>query len=168
MISVVTGCTSHQVVNVNDIKNFVNEICCATQMEYECLICSLIYIRRMIQTSKDMFVLSKHNWKATVLACMVMANKVWDDFHVRNADYCYIFGGLTQGRVDELEIALMIVLSHELYIKPSEYAACHFEIQDMITMLQIEKMKLHGNNSALLAVMPPVRISLSKDRKSVV
>lgn len=121
------------------IVSFIEKICLDTQMEYECIIITMIYIRRLLKTSAGRLVMLRENWKGISLACIVVANKVWDDFHMQNLDYCYIHQGLTLQRVNTLELHLLISLDNRCNVSPSVYARTHFEIQSMITLSSIEE-----------------------------
>lgn len=81
----------------------------------------------------------KENWKGIILSCIVLSNKVWDDFHMQNLDYCYVFNGLTLGRINSLELQLLMSIDNRCNVSPSVYAHTHFEIQAMITLTKIEK-----------------------------
>ena len=105
------------------------------------MIIALIYVRRMIRRSDGQLVLLRDNWKGVILACIVLSNKVWDDFHMRNLDYCRVFKGLTVDRVNTLERSFLITIDCACNVSPSVYARTHFEIQDMIALLKIEQGK---------------------------
>ena len=124
------------------ISEFVSKLCNDAQMEYECMIIALIYVRRLIKRSKGQLLLLSRNWKGIVLACIILSNKVWDDFHMRNADYCYIFRGLTLQRVNALENLILHSIDYCCNVSPSMYAETHFEIQAMITLTTIEHGQL--------------------------
>ena len=128
------------------ITDFVAKICIETQMEYECIVIALIYVRRLIKSSDGHLVLLRDNWKGIILSCIVLSNKVWDDFHMRNLDYCYIFKGLALERVNALELQLLICLDNRCNVSPSAYAQVHFEIQAMITLTNIEKERTRKKN----------------------
>ena len=106
------------------------------------MIISLIYLRRLLKRSEGKLVLIRENWRGIVLACTVLSNKVWDDFHMRNADYCHVFKGLTLQRVNALESLLLSSIDYCCNVSPSVYAQTHFEIQSMITLTTIEHEKL--------------------------
>ena len=109
-------------------------------MEYECIVIALIYVRRLIKRSEGRLVLTRYNWRAILFICGVVANKVWDDFHLKNSDYCCIFRTLTVSRINNLEAQLLISLENCCNVSPSAYAETHFEIQAMITMFKIKKV----------------------------
>lgn len=107
-------------------------------MEYECIVISLVYVRRLIKKSDGQFALLSDNWKGVILACIVLSNKVWDDFHMSNQDYCHVFKGLTLERVNALELLLLLSIDNRCNVSPTVYAQTHCEIQAMITLKSIE------------------------------
>ena len=131
--------SSTLVPNIDQITNFIAKLCNEAKMEYECIVILLIYVRRVISSGEGTFVLLSENWRGIVLACVVISNKVWDDFHMKNEDYCQLFRGLTIDRVNDLELQLFKVLDHRFNVSPSVYAQTHFEIQDLITSMAVEK-----------------------------
>jgi hypothetical protein len=116
-------------------------------MEYECAVISFLYIERVIRRSKGAFSLDHTNWKAMVMACIVMTNKVWDDFHMDNKDYCDIIVGVHITRVNALEAQLLRVLNADLWVGTSEYASYHFRVQEMFAKAEVDKMKIRSRRS---------------------
>ena len=109
-------------------------------MEYECAIISLIYLTRLVRLSHKSFRLNEDTWRGAVLACMLVANKVWDDFAMFNVDYCCIFHGLTLARVNELELQLLRLLMADLHVTASQFALTHFMVQDLVTKEEIRRV----------------------------
>ena len=127
---------------VDEVIHFVAKLCNDAQMEYECIIISIIYVRRLIKRSAGQLVLLSENWKGIVLSCIVLSNKVWDDFHMKNSHYSRVFNGLTVERINLLEVLLLTSIDYCCNVSPSAYAKVHFEVQSMITMITIENGKL--------------------------
>ena len=93
-----------------------------SQMEFECIVVVLVYIKRLLRSSRGQFVLLIQNWEDVFLSCCVLSNKVWDDFHMTNADYCHIVDGLTLKRVNEIEISLLNLIEYRCNVSPNAYA----------------------------------------------
>jgi hypothetical protein len=110
-------------------------------MEYECAVISLIYLARMISYSNGIFHLDETNYRGVLLACMVVATKVWDDFGMLNSGYTQIFPGLLLQRVNELETQLLHALRFDLWITIKEFTFYHFLIQDLITKDELKKYR---------------------------
>mmetsp|Transcript_22761 Transcript_22761/g.33248 ORF Transcript_22761/g.33248 Transcript_22761/m.33248 type:complete len:494 (+) Transcript_22761:90-1571(+) len=124
----------------NTLTRFFTKICIDSQMEYECAVISLIFLTRLVELGNGAFRLDEDTYRGAVLACMLVANKLWDDFAMLNADYCCIFRGLTLRRVNELELQLLRVLGGDLWVSPSEFARCHFAIQELVTQEEIKRV----------------------------
>ena len=114
-------------------------------MEYECAVVSLYYLQRVLVYSNGSFFYTSSNWRAVVLAAMLLANKLWDDFHMSNYDYTYIFPGITLERINELEVALWLAMGHNLIVSRSNYSQTHFAVQEIIAKDDIAKHKREGN-----------------------
>jgi len=67
----------------------------------ECCIICLIYINRLIAITG----LSLHptNWRPLVLCALLVAQKVWDDRYLSNADFAYIYPFFTTEEINKLE-----------------------------------------------------------------
>ncbi len=75
-----------------------------------------------------------------LVTVLLLSSKIWDDYHVRNADYCKLFEGLTLTRVNQLESTLLNILTFRLFVNVSEYSKYHFQIQDLITKSELQKL----------------------------
>lgn len=133
------------------VADFISRLCHEAKMEYECIVISLIYVRRLVKTAKGKLVLLKDNWKGIILSCVVLSNKVWDDFHMTNSDYCHMFKGLTIERVNALESQMFKALDHCCNVSPSLYAQTHFEIQALITSTTIENGRIRKPKDKLFS-----------------
>jgi ribosomal protein S18 len=146
------------------ITKFISDICHSTQMEYECSVASLIYLKRFMEISHPHLQLNEYNWRSIVLASMLTANKMWDDFHVANVAYCSIFPGLTLERVNELERGFLNILEYKTWISPSCYAESHFTVQACIAEDEIKHMKEKYSSAATGTVTPgPGKQNLTKE-----
>jgi hypothetical protein len=140
------------------------KICVDSQMEYECSVISFIYIMRMLKLYRGSFSLTEETYKGVVLAAMVLANKIWDDFAMKNSEYCSIFYGLTLQRVNDLELAMFLALRNKLFVNRSEYAAAHFSIQELITKEEIERVRNLPSNQRVPVLTTKTILSREKSR----
>ena len=67
----------------------------------QCLVISLLYIERLCSTAN--MVLLKSNWQPILLSALVVAQKVWDDRCLSNADFSVIAASYSLRDVNELE-----------------------------------------------------------------
>lgn len=59
------------------------------ELNVECAIIALIYIKRMLSSTGITLQIS--NWARVVLSGLILAAKVWDDHAVWTVDFCQIF-----------------------------------------------------------------------------
>jgi hypothetical protein len=109
-------------------------------MEHDTIIISLIYVERLIKETNGQLVPGAENWKSVLFSCMVLANKVWDDFSMWNVDFSNFCGrdhsaalsSFTLLRINELELALLQCLKFIVRVPASEYAKYYFLIRSML------------------------------------
>jgi hypothetical protein len=138
-----------EIPSLEIITEFIFDVCTSTQMEYECSVASLIYLQRFMEISYHHLQFNEYNWRSIVLSSLLIANKMWDDFHVANVAYCLIFPGLSLERVNQLEIGFLEVLEYKTWISPSCYAENHFAIQACIAEEEIKQMKLKYSSTTV-------------------
>ena len=127
------------------ITEFIHKICFQSQMEYECMVAAVLYIKQLVDTSDNQFWVTASNWKSVTLICMILANKMWDDFAMFNVDYCFIFPGLSVQRINDLELAYLNAVNYCIYVTRRSYVEMHFTIQDMIARGVIEQVNLEAS-----------------------
>ena len=121
--------TSPRVPDKEKIAQFVDMIFSKAQMESETIIMLLVYVERLLEATKGKLELTMRNWKPIVLACMVLASKVWDDLSMWNADFSLISGSYTVKRINELEIALLEAMQYNVRVPASTYAKYYFQLR---------------------------------------
>lgn len=117
------------------IAQFVETIFSKAQMESETIIMLLVYVERLLEATKGKLELTMRNWRPVVLACMVLASKVWDDLSMWNADFSLISGAFTVKRINELEIALLEAMQYNVRVPASTYAKYYFQLRALRTQL---------------------------------
>jgi hypothetical protein len=114
------------------IANFIGGIFGKAQMEGETIIMLLIYVERLLEATKGKLELTMRNWQPIVIACMVLASKVWDDLSMWNADFSLVSGGgFNVKRINELEIALLECMQYNVRVPASTYAKYYFQLRAM-------------------------------------
>jgi hypothetical protein len=144
------------------ISDFIMHFCEETFMEYEVMIVSLVYLERILQGRENEFFMNEYNYKGVLFACMMMANKIWDDFHISNGMHCDIFSGLTLSRVNALEIQLVTILNYKMHVSHVEYATCHYRVQDLITKSHLQSKRHHYRSSSNRTPSPLCLTELDK------
>jgi Cyclin, N-terminal domain len=128
--------------NLADIVEFYQEFYRRSQMEFDTIIMSLIYVERLIKTAN--VIPGPTNWRSVLFSCMVLASKVWDDLSMWNIDFSNVASGNTDNtqapgltlftlqRVNQLELVLLKSLSFDVRVPASEYAKYYFLIRTML------------------------------------
>jgi hypothetical protein len=71
--------TPPRIPTLEDIEFFYKEFFRRSQMEYDTIIMSLIYVERLIKQTDGALSPTLDNWRSLLFSCMVLASKVWDD-----------------------------------------------------------------------------------------
>ena len=59
----------------------------------------------------------------------MVAQKVWDDNPLANADFTILYPVLTLAQVNDLELKFLLLLRYKLTVTPSLYARYYFELR---------------------------------------
>lgn len=124
--------------SLEEITEFYEAFYQRSQMEHDTIIFSLIYVERLIKSTNGILAPTPQNWRSLLFSCMVMASKVWDDFSMWNYDFANVtahtsgFTMFTISRINELELALLKSLKHNVKVSASEYAKYYFLIRNML------------------------------------
>lgn len=124
-----------------DIVGFYQEFYRRSQMEFDTIIMSLIYVERLIKTTN--LTPGPENWRSVLFSCMVLASKVWDDLSMWNIDFSNVASAqssnqaqglslFTLQRVNQLELILLKSLNFDVRVPASEYAKYYFLIRTML------------------------------------
>lgn len=127
--------TNATIPSLEQITTFYRDVFQRAQMEYDCIIISLIYVERLIKTTNGALRPRSCNWRSVLFSCMVLASKVWDDLSMWNADFsqtCPSGISFPLKRVNELEVAILSALSYKVKVPASEYAKYYFLLRTML------------------------------------
>ena len=70
---------------MTDIFRFLRSIIDRMQLATECIVICLIYIEKLMQTSK--VELRNCNWRPLIFTSVLLASKFWEDISFWNEDY---------------------------------------------------------------------------------
>ena len=116
-----------------EVYRFVNNIFLKAQLEAEVLIISLVYFERLLMVMESQLVIGYRNWRAIVLACCVLASKVWDDLSMINADFsCIMAKQFTLKQINKLEVAMLSALKFDVKVSLSMYVLYYFKLRSML------------------------------------
>jgi hypothetical protein len=112
---------------VDTMQQFIKNIFKIGQLAHESLIMAVAYLRRIQENSG--FEMYTYNWKRMILACMILASKVWEDQAVWNVDFLDLFPLATPHDLGQLEKKLLSLLSFDVSLKASQYAQIYFDLR---------------------------------------
>ena len=124
-----TGRVNTEIPTVNVIYSFLKNVFEVGQFHPECCVISLVYVNRLIGVTG--VPLSPSNWKPITIAALVVAQKVWDDTPLINADFSILYPPLTVRDINYLERQLLALLDFKLTVSPSLYAQYFFELRSI-------------------------------------
>lgn len=135
------GRNQDSIPSLSDIVDFYQEFYSRSQMEFDTIIMSLIYVERLIKTTN--LTPGPENWRSVLFSCMVLASKVWDDLSMWNIDFSNVASAqssnqseglslFTLQRVNQLELILLKSLNFDVRVPASEYAKYYFLIRTML------------------------------------
>jgi len=124
-----TGKEIKEMPTAKTINGFIANIFQVGQFNPECCIIALVYINRLIGVTG--LPLTQSNWKPVTVSSILLAQKVWDDTPLINADFSILYPSLTKKEVNMLERKFLSLLNFKLHISPSLYAQYYFELRSV-------------------------------------
>ena len=124
-----TGKVVKEIPAVKSISHFLKQVFEVGQFHPECCVISLVYINRLIGVTG--VPLTQSNWKPVAISALVLAQKVWDDTPLINADFSILYPALTVKEINFLERKFLDLLEFKLAVSPSLYAQYYFELRSI-------------------------------------
>jgi len=112
---------------VKSVYNFLKQIFEVGQFSPECCVISLIYINRLIGVTG--LPLTQNNYKPVTISALMLAQKVWDDTPLINADFSVLYPVLTAKDINSLERRFLELLEFKLAVTPALYAQYYYELR---------------------------------------
>lgn len=124
-----TGKIVKEIPAVKYIYAFLKQVFEVGQFNPECCVISLVYINRLIGVTG--VPLTQSNWKPVAISALVLAQKVWDDTPLINADFAILYPAITVKEINYLERKFLDLLEFKLTVSPSLYAQYYFELRSI-------------------------------------
>jgi len=140
-----TGKVVREIPVVKYIYQFLKQVFEVGQFNPECCVISLVYINRLIGVTG--VPLTQSNWKPVSVSALVLAQKVWDDTPLINADFSILYPALTVKEINFLERKFLDLLEFKLTVSSSLYAQYYFELRSIC-----EENNLHFHQPPLSAL----------------
>ncbi|CAK92817.1 unnamed protein product (macronuclear) [Paramecium tetraurelia] len=113
--------------SVDNIYEFMKALYDCAQFSPECCIICLVYINRLIAFTG--LTLNPTNWRPLLLSSLLVAQKVWDDKYLSNADFAFIYPFFTTQEINKLEAKFLELLQYNVTVKGDLYAKYYFELR---------------------------------------
>ena len=115
--------------SVENIFDFMKALDDCAQFSSECCIISLVYINRIIAFTE--MPLQPTNWRPLVLCSLLVAQKVWDDRYLSNADFAFIYPFFVTEEINKLEQKFLELIQYNVTVKSNLYAKYYFELRGL-------------------------------------
>jgi hypothetical protein len=112
----------------DEVFLFIQPIFHKLRVKPESGVLSLYYIEKMIR--KTSFTFAPFNWRKVVLACVILATKVYEELAVWNADFKEVFPNLSVHDLNKMEMELLRLLDFEVGLNSAKYVKYFFAIRD--------------------------------------
>lgn len=102
-----------------DILKFMRKVIDKMQLATECIIISLIYLEKIMTTSK--IEVRFTNWKPLVFTSILLASKFWEDICFWNVDYCDNLAFYPLKSVNRMESEFLSLCNYDIYVSKQTY-----------------------------------------------
>lgn len=69
------------------------------------------------------------NWRPLILCSLLVAQKVWDDRYLSNADFAFIYSFFVIEEINRLEKKFLELIQYNVTVKSNLYAKYYFELR---------------------------------------
>lgn len=114
---------------VDQILDYMKALYDCAQFSTECCIVALVYINRLIAFTN--LPLQPTNWRPIVLICLLVAQKVWDDRYMSNAEFAFIYPFFVTEEINSLEKKFLELVQYNVTVKSQLYAKYYFELRSL-------------------------------------
>jgi len=109
------------------VETYVKSIFKIGQLAPESLVMAVAYLKRIEENAG--FILSTCNWRRTILECLILASKVWEDQAVWVVDFIDLFPLTTAHDLNILEKKMLSLLGFDVSLRASDYAKIYFDLR---------------------------------------
>lgn len=102
-----------------DILKFMRKVFDKMQLATECIIVALIYLEKIIITSKIEIRFS--NWRPLVFTSILLASKFWEDISFWNVDYSDALNFYPLKSINRMESEFLSLCNYNIYVSAKQY-----------------------------------------------
>ena len=114
-------------VTHSDVVKFIKYVIDRMQLCTECIVISLIYIEKLMQTSK--IEIRNINWKPLMFTAILLASKFWEDINFWNVDYVEGLDLYPLKAINRMESEFLSLCNYNIYVSASNYITYSTQIQ---------------------------------------
>ena len=120
------------VPSVDTITRYIGflSMCCKLTAEVD--IIALVYVNRL--ASNCNLILTMSNWRAVWLACVILAQKMWNDRPIKTGSFAKLLP-LEKSVLRGLEARAFQMMEFSIGVKPSLYVKYYFELRQLFTTI---------------------------------
>jgi hypothetical protein len=151
--------------NLEEIVNFVKFWFFKQVLSPQVGIMAIHYIDQLI--NKTGLLISPVNWRRVLLCAMMIADKLWEEDIVCNADYCNdTFPLLTVEDLNAMERQFLSLLDFKLLLKASVYAEYYFALRSISGLEGFPSRPLNKKSADFLQLKSSGSSPSTKRRRS--
>jgi Cyclin, N-terminal domain len=104
----------YEIPTEEEIYEFAHQLFKTVQLSSECSIVCLIYVERLMETSKVPLLAS--TWRPIFLCGLLLASKVWQDLSSWNIEFASVYPQFSLDAINRLELQFLRMLKWDLYV----------------------------------------------------
>ncbi len=119
------------VPSVEEIYRFVRTMYKRTRMQPECVVMVVHYIEKLLRLNAAEVALTAFTWRRLLIAALIVADKVFEDYAVWNADFVSMFPRSDIGDINALEREFLNRIQFGTSVGAGEYAKYYFALREL-------------------------------------
>ena len=127
------------------------------QIEPQCSVVTAIYLHRILDRG---VVLTKRNFESLLLACTLLASKVWDDLSTVNEDFCTVLPHFSLLRINRLEQKFIGRLGWSCHVTRQQYTEVYFDLANPTCLSSVNEDL--DDCGCLLARVPKPKAAMTR------
>jgi hypothetical protein len=117
-----------------DILRFMRKIFDKMQLATECILVSLIYLEKIMTTSKIEVRFS--NWRPLLFTSILLASKFWEDICFWNADYSAALEMYPLKSINRMESEFISLCDYNIYVSAELYSNYYNNIKEIFKTIK--------------------------------
>lgn len=113
----------------DDVYRYMRIIYKRTRMQPECIVMTVSYIEKILRDPAVL--MTEHTWRRITLAALIVADKVFEDYAVWNADFLSLFPASDIQDLNTLEREFLNFIQFATTFRASEYATYYFALKEL-------------------------------------